>query len=549
MQEKQINYKTTSEELDFIKKGTGIIKKIVTALTIFILLGLPVFVWDKYFDILKAKYRFYFISVLVMLVSVGIFCIYWGRKDFILFKGNYLKSLRTRSWKDLKLSVTDISVLTFTLVAAISTLQSDFLYESFWGNEGRFNGLFLTLLYCATYFLISRYVSFRRWMLDAFFVVSLFICIWGILNFFRLDPFYFKRDLVSDDWIRFTSTIGNINTYTAFVSLFMGASTILFISAESWKYKIWYYLCMAISFYAIITGISDNAYLAIGALMGFVPFYAFRTWRGCRRYLIVVATLFTVMFNISWICEMWPANVMEFSSILKIVADVDVLKMFTYMLWVICVIWMILVFKKNENGQKTLFWPRALWLCLCIIVLSGISYVLYDANWGGNADKYSSYAKYLIFNDDWGTHRMYNWKLGLGLYKEFPWMHKIFGYGPDTYGILTIFNRYDEMTSRYNEVFENIHNEYLQYLITIGPIGMVAYISVIISSISTAVKHAADRPWVIACAFAILCYAVQAVVNIAQAITTPVLWTLLALTIAGCREYSKKVGEGNNERI
>lgn len=546
MQEKYKNYEISTEEHDFIEKGTRVIKKTVTVMALFILLGLPVAVWDKYFDILTIKYKFYYSSALVMLVLVIGVCIYWGIRDFMLFDGHYIKSLRSQGRKNIKLSLTDTSVIVFTIVSVISTLQSEFLYESFWGNEGRYNGLFLTLLFCTTYFLISRYVNFKRWMLDAFFAVSLFICVWGILNFFRLDPFYFKRDLVSDDWIRFTSTIGNINTYTAFVALFMGASSILFISAETWKHKIWYYFCMVISFYAIITGISDNAYLAIGALLTFVPLYAFRTWAGVRRYLIVIATLLTIMFNISWICKTWPANVMEFSSILKIAADAAALKYLTYYTWIFCIIWTIISYKKKSNSRP-LIWTRIVWLCLCIIALTSIVYVLYDANWGPNPEKYSAYAKYLIFNDDWGTHRMYNWKLGMGLYNEFPPIHKIFGYGPDTYGILTVFNRYEEMTARYNEIFENMHNEYLQYMVTIGPIGMIAYISVIISSVSLAVKKAVDKPWVIACAMAVLCYAVQATVNIAQPITTPVLWTILALMMAGCREYSKKVGEKYNE--
>lgn len=73
-------------------------------------------------------------------------------------------------------------------------------------------------------------------------------------------------------------------------------------------------------------------------------------------------------------------------------------------------------------------------------------FLMFHANMGGNAEKYGSLGKYLVFND------------------SLP-MHKLFGHGADTFGILTVCKIGAEMPER----FENAHNEYLQYFITIGP--------------------------------------------------------------------------------
>ena len=61
------------------------------------------------------------------------------------------------------------------------------------------------------------------------------------------------------------------------------------------------------------------------------------------------------------------------------------------------------------------------------------------------------FEKYLLFNDDWGTHRGYIWHLAIRIYQKFPILHKLFGYGPDTFGIITVQGYFDEMVGRYNE--------------------------------------------------------------------------------------------------
>ena len=50
------------------------------------------------------------------------------------------------------------------------------------------------------------------------------------------------------------------------------------------------------------------------------------------------------------------------------------------------------------------------------------------------------------------------------------------------------------------------------------------------------IKKAGDNPYVVATAFAVVCYGAQAFVNINLPIATPVMWTLLMMGLAGCRD-------------
>ena len=89
----------------------------------------------------------------------------------------------------------------------------------------------------------------------------------------------------------------------------------------------------------------------------------------------------------------------------------------------------------------------------------------------------------LYSDNEWGTGRGYVWKLALKIYDDFPLSHKLFGYGPDTFGVITVQNFWDEMLSISKQKFENVHNEYLQYLITIGIVGLISYVSMLGTSL------------------------------------------------------------------
>lgn len=81
----------------------------------------------------------------------------------------------------------------------------------------------------------------------------------------------------------FVSTIGNINTYTSYVALISAIAAVLF-SIEKNKYKrIWYLFTVIISLFALITGMSDNAYLTLMALFGLLPYTYSIVWTVLRN--------------------------------------------------------------------------------------------------------------------------------------------------------------------------------------------------------------------------------------------------------------------------
>ena len=151
---------------------------------------------------------------------------------------------------------------------------------------------------------------------------------------------------------------------------------------------------------------------------------------------------------------------------------------------------------------------------------------------GNHPDLWTPYRNILIFSDTWGTGRGINWRFAWEYFtKDASLLKKLIGYGPDTYYIITMDRYKHAMRDAGYGIFDSAHNEYIEYLTTIGILGTLAYLGVIVTSLRQTLKNPKNR-FAIACGFAVLAYAVQAIVNIAIPITTPILMILLYVGIA-----------------
>ncbi len=525
----------------FAETCTSIISGVISFFVMLLVVLFPLIYDNAYFNILETKYRYYWGIVVGMMSICLILAIIMMAIDLMEHKGSHIKTLFSRlhpkQWKK-TFCVADAAVIVFLLVLVISTLQSDYLYEAFWGNEGRYTGLFLLTLYVCAYFLISRFWNMKKWLLEAFLVTGMLICIIGITDYFKMDVLGFRGagGLNIDQSETFTSTLGNINTYTAYVALVMALAGAMFVTAKKQSQMMWYYGCMVISFFAIIMGCSDNAYLALGALFGVLPLVVFKTRKGIKRYLVMLATFFSVVQIIDWINQSFSATVIGLDSLFQVIVT------FGGLLYVVATLWLIVAgfyyYDKKHKSHNAKANPLFIkfWLFFLIIASIFVGWTIVDANFRGNAERYGSIGNYLIFNDSWGTYRGYIWREAFELYQGFTPMHKLFGYGPDTFGILTTNEIKWEMVNATAQVYDNVHNEYLQYFVTVGPIGLIAYVVFLISAVVHMLRKISINPYIIGCSFAVICYGIQALVNLNLPIATPIMWLLLSIGMAACKE-------------
>lgn len=553
----------------FAATCSSVISGVISAFLVIVVVALPLIYDNSYFNILETKYKCFYMSVLAMLAVILVLGLIMLVIDLKEFQGEHAKNLfsalKPCNWKQ-TFRLADGAVIIFWLVSVISTLQSEYLYEAFWGNEGRYSGLFLMTLYVIMYFVVTRCWHHNKWVMQALFAAGLIVCYIGITDYFQLDILHFRGKVKPEQSTIFTSTIGNINTYTAYVALLMGAATAMFTTVKGWLKACWYYLCMVVSFFAIILGCSDNAYLALGAMFALLPLLVFRNKQGVTRYLVVIATFATVIQCIDWINQAYADMVIGLDSLFQILVNLPGLLVLVVLLWCLAA-GVFYYFRKKEkenvaallSGKKETTEKTAknmlvrIWLIVIILGLLAVIFMLIDANALGHGARYGSLGNYLVFNDSWGTNRGYIWRKSLGLYAAFPFMHKLFGFGPDTFGIMTTQSFMKDMIGTVGQVFDTAHNEYLQFLLTIGPIGLLVYLTFLIGNSWNMAKYwiiqnerniktveAAGLPseciGAIGCLFAVICYCAQALVNLNLPIATPVMWVLMSVGVAGCRK-------------
>ena len=520
----------------------------------------PLIYNDFYFDILQTKYYTVLTLSIIMILALTVICGFAGG-----FK-NFFDNLNKKGfvvWFKEEFSIWDICIMVFWLMSALSTaFAGRFIMESITGDKGRYSGLLLISIYVIIYFTVSRMFSFSKVYFTVFLAVSIPVCLFGYTDYFNMDILGFKEKISPEQWPIFTSTIGNINTYTAVLAFYIAIAGTLFITTpfksdngrgESIGKIAFYYVIMLMNFIALTMGTSDNGYLTLAAFFGLVPFVAFRTMEGVRRFVLTIFTYLLGIKIIQLINISYAGKVLGISGLYDFISDFKYLDLFIVALAIVVIIMYVLEYKKKEkrrDNEALLRSLRYIWLAILVIVFAAIVFMGMKINSDVTAakEKYGALADYFVFNDSWGTFRGYIWRAAVEEYMKFPLLHKIFGSGPDTFGLYIGLLRNEEMTSVTGQFFDATHNEYIQFLFTLGPIATIAYILALIlpsvEALRTRLFYLRDNtmlPYLYACAIAVICYATQAVVNLNLPVVTPFLWIFLSIMVAILRDKGEVI--------
>lgn len=529
-----------------------------TLMTIYVLFYLCVFplaTHDKYFDILDFRFKLYWIPTLIYGILFLVLGILYLISDKRSNGGALTAKLRENlKWNILKtkLTKTDLCFIALIFIMTLSVLFADYQYEALWGSRGRFNGLVLWLMFFIAYWLVTRFYHFKKWHLYAYLIAGCLPEIWGITDFFLLDLLHFHTGAAADYIYTFVSSVGNINTYTNMVALHLGASAALLVLAKGKWETILSGISLVIASFAIIMGISDNGILAAGAVFAFLPFAAWESRQNIVRYFIALSTFVTGIIVTAQL-TIGRATMADcdggsvFVTIGKTTAGITLM----IALWVITVILMLAFRKVAEQEEKSVRCAKRIWAILVTLGMVAVLAIFIDANRGKHTDIWAPYQNILIFSDTWGTGRGVNWRFAWEYFtKEAGLLKKLIGNGPDTYYIITMDHFKHAMREAGYGIFDSAHNEYLEYLTTIGILGTLAYLGVIVTSLRQMIKNLKNR-FAIACGFAVLAYAVQAIVNIAIPITTPILMMVLYVGLSIAKEPANvkaEIGNAKKER-
>ncbi len=498
----------------------------------------PLFFTNAYFNIRHDKYGLFLGLSLVLIIAEGALIAYarltpasgaWSEK-----------SCSAKQWYK-QLSFPDRCMLALLLFCVISTLLSSHPYDSVFGTAGRNNGLLLMAVYAGIYFLITRLLHYKEYIFIALAVVSSVVFILAVLNCFYIDPLGMFANLTDEQTITdFTSTIGNKNLMSSFICIAVPVLVSLSVLTRNNGLRVLYLLSSGLGFAALMTSDSDSGILGLGVFLIIYFIWFVRNISRLKKYFLSI----TVMLAFGKLLRLFSYSMNDYSKGMDQFQEVFVYSNIGYVLILVFAAITALLYLIDFKKPNIIL-PKAVPITLGIAALVGTAGIICTIIYFSVIDTTTalgSFERLIRFNDSWGTHRGYMWIRSMWIFCDESFIKKLFGTGPDTF--YYAFSPYFSELMKYGDSSTNAaHNEYINYLITIGVTGLASYLALVGGVITRAVKTAEKNPLAIICVAAVICYSVQAIVNISQPITTPLFIIFIALAEA----FSRKTLNSNKQ--
>lgn len=533
----------------------------------------PLIFDDFFFNINRFKFGVFTVSA------------YAGLIVFLLLCAARRRALTGEPRQPFSLSAADWGMGAFAVLAAVSTLLSDDAYSALTGDEGRLCGLVLVLALVSMHVIVSRARSAEVWAAGGLLISGSLCALLGILNFFKIDPFGFYPRLNQKSIDGFLSTIGNVDFFSAFLCLLLPAAVAAFMRAGLWVRRL-SILPMLLGAGAVIAARADGALIALAAAaltalcLGAVPIPAparapcaaepvsnevpsdegassrfvararaflcaalhrrdadgerrLHPQREARaRMCLALACLAAGLFLVGAATQLWPDATLSLKNHTCARLAAHPLLFAALSLLLTAAAYGLLHTRRERPAFPA---PRTFLLTLlacAVVALAAAVALLLFYTYVDTDTKLTGIWKLFRFCDKWGTNRGGVWVRCMKLYAESDWRVKLFGFGPDLLKKPLADAYGAEIAAYCNLSFNNAHNEYIQYLLTHGALGLAAYLTFAVGACISLLRRA-RKSAAAACLLAgALAYLLHAVVNVNQPITTPLLFLFLSASVS-----------------
>lgn len=572
---------------------------ITTLFLIYMGAAYPLIMHDKYFDITVTKYRAFYIALCIYAVLMVLVDVLGrnvstghgsqssgGNVDASAGAAHGSRFIgRLRHFMDMHNIMTmDIFMAGFVLANVLAFFMSGNKVAAYTGEEGRRCGLQFVLLAFFLYVCMARYCRIRRYVVVIFMLAGSFVGIVGICQFMGYDFLGLREGLMQSIRNVYISTFGNIDIFASFLCVLVPMAAGAYISSEgkeSIVIRITAVIAVLTGTGAVIISNANLAYAGVGGAM--IVAWIWASYRGrIREFADVCLVMACGVLAISIMLGRTDNGYSELDGLSCFVSD-------SRMVWIVSVVVLVVWAAIRLASKWTVKFRGKAALAVSVgVSLAGIvAVVIYAAH---------NHMCIFSFEDSWGNYRGFVWRRLMEAYRDFSVPQKLFGYGNESVKSIMTDRYYDDMMNAVGVIYDNAHNEYLQYLITTGIFGAVSYVGLLVTTggalVRTAVSgavmnenesmssqsaekrskekaasrdsrtvrgsktgtglecllgYAEDEGSMIAVLLGITGYAVQAFVNLNQSLTTPYIFLLIAMAGGLCRRYICQFADGGRK--
>jgi len=486
----------------------GLPRAVTDCYVFLMLLVLPLFMVNGYYDITLSKFLFCTCLTGLWLLALIAACV--------------VEALKKRFVRP-KLRLPQIFILAFMLIGCLSTIFSPYGAEIILNAGQRYEGLVLLLCYGLIFLGVSWFGRLRKAHALAFAAAVTICCVIAILQLLNLNPFwlfpgtrrYHDLPLTGQTQYPFLGTIGNIDLLSALFCLAVPFFTALAVRRGG---RAWLLLLpAALSTFVLVSSRVAGGIVGLGAaVLICAPVFA-EDGDSFRRMCSALAVL-GVTVGLA-LCSVWP-NGRDVAAFHLRLGLLPLLAFGAATLLAVCALLPDLfpkAFRRPRKGVAI--------FCAALVVLGFVGLWFYPGQSGTLYE--ASQVLHGNAQDSFGSHRVEIWRGVLNLVPERP----LLGGGPGTVRFRLadmVFTRYVPETGQtLTAGVDNAHNEFFGYLANIGILGLLAYLC----AIAVSLKRFFKRRDALSSALggAVLCYWAQSFFGLGLCFVTPLMWLMWGL--------------------
>lgn len=424
-------------------------------------------------------------------------------------------------------SALDYAAAAFFLVAFISMLASRDPKLAFGGGSSRYEGFLVMLMYAFIYFIVSRFYTHRAYILLVFAACASLVSLIGLLQFYGCDILRLNETAPIDARPfggTFQTTLGNVNIVSTFVSFAIPMFSVLYIKTES-RLRFAYLAAALLCWYQEMMASSDSGFVGLAAAFVLLLPFIVTDITSLKKMLIVGSGALFAAFAYSAIAKEQVEN----RGISKIIMGLDSKLLVGAFIALGIALGIHFLIEKGHKAisPKAIRRAAAAVSILCIAAALFVGWIYPVQADSGFLYEYTQ-AMRGNMDDTFGSFRGFVWTRSLKLFGTLPFIQKLVGVGPGMFGDAFGAAFREESLAVTGVYYDRAHNEYIQTLITLGVLGLLAYLAILFTSLARAWRHK-ENPVALALGAAMLCFFAQAFFNFSVTIVTPFFWVFLGM--------------------
>ena len=471
------------------------------AMGIMVLLVIPLFYHDAFFDINRAKVSLFQTIVPYFAAVMGLSLLLMPQKSQAFSKYPWLLIL---------------PAVLFAFTCLISSALQGFDEATLTGSEGRYGGVFFILSLMGAFLIIAMGRD-RGIVLSAAAILSgMIVAVLGIVNALGQDPLHFYENMQTSQLNIFLSTIGHLDFYGTYLLMPTALALGIGIKAKSFLLRLGSTLCGFVMTAGLFCARTDSTWIGMALIAYCLFFLSGEDLDMMKRALIQIAFVIFLLPTMVFVIETYSTRHLVFDGLYRIITLYNGAETAAVFLILAFILSMMKKHSIKAPGFRRLA-LIGLILILVMIVLMTVAFVYYT----GHTTETGPFGIERLFriDDNYGSRRGYIWTRAMRVFRDAPVVNKIFGVGPEMTRRVTrayIEDPNEEMIS--GGIYNDVHSQPLQYLLTLGIVGCVLFVLHFILLFLAAWRYSEEDPILTGLAGAFGAYLTIMLINVAQPI-------------------------------